>query len=122
MKTYKQSTKVFVLKLIVDAFFCLILIGFITFIYHVLEYLNQSITIGPKSVVLKKGILNIKTLDIRYNKINSINVDRGLLGRILGYGTILIFTGNDVSGIAFKNVDEPEMLKMEIDKMIDGDN
>lgn len=119
MKTYKQSTTMFVIAILIDLLLCCVFIGFFLLPIHILAYLNQSIIIGPKSVVLRTGILNIKTHDIRYSKINSIIVNRGILGRIFGYGTIVIFTGNDVAGLAFKDIDNPEEVKRELDNMIE---
>ena len=82
---------------------------------HFLNYKNSQIIIGPKSVVLRKGTINVHTHEIRYSKINSITVSKG----IFTLGTITIFSGNDVSGLQFNRLDDPHEVKREIDNKIE---
>lgn len=117
MKTYRTSRTMFMLAMTVDLLLLCPTFGIwiIFMIRHILTYMNQSLIIGQQGLVLKTGILRVQTHDIRYSKINSITVSKGMMGRMFGYGTITIFTGNDVSGIKFKNVDNPDQIKREID-------
>lgn len=117
MKTYRPSTVMLVIALTIDLMLMCVLIGFITMPIHLFGYFNQSLTLAEKSLILKTGILSSHVNDIRYSKINSIVVSQGILGSIFGYGTITIFTGNDVNGIQFMNVDNPGRLKAEIDNL-----
>jgi len=42
-----------------------------------------------KRVILKTGLLKIKTVEMFLNRVESVVVEQSILGRILGYGTIL---------------------------------
>jgi uncharacterized membrane protein YdbT with pleckstrin-like domain len=44
--------------------------------------------ITNKRVILKSGLFHRRTLELFLNKIESVSVDQGLMGRILGYGGI----------------------------------
>jgi len=109
----------FVITILFDLILGCAIIGFFLIPIHILSHMNQSLIIGTKSLVLKTGILSTHTHEIRYSKINSITVNRGILGSLLGFGTITIFAGNDVSGLKFKNLDSPDKVKREIDEMIE---
>lgn len=50
--------------------------------------------ITNKRLIIKTGVLSRKTLELNLSKIESVNVNQSILGRILGYGSIgVIGTG-----------------------------
>lgn len=50
--------------------------------------------ITNKRLIIKTGILSRKTLELNLSKIESVNVNQSILGRILGYGSLgVIGTG-----------------------------
>jgi len=65
--------------------------------------LTTELTITSKRVIYKSGLLSRTTVELNHNIIDSISVNQNILGRILGYGT-LIFRGTggektEVAGI-----------------------
>ena len=65
--------------------------GFLTFFIAPLIALSTSeFAITNKRVIIKVGVISRRTLEMNLNKIESVNVNQGILGRILGYGTIVI--------------------------------
>jgi len=109
---YKQSKLVFVK----DAILMLFGIGFITVIFTFLDYISNYLEVKDSSLLLKTGFLKVVRHEIQYNKINSITIEQSLFGRMFNYGTIVIVTGNNISGIKFKNIDNPEEIKNLIDE------
>jgi len=65
-------------------------------------------------VILKQGVLNKSSHEIPYHKIHSVSVTKGMFQRMLHAGNIVIMAGNDVSGLPFKNVEDPETIRDEI--------
>jgi uncharacterized membrane protein YdbT with pleckstrin-like domain len=60
--------------------------------YLVSKFSEFGIT--NKRLIIKTGILSRKTLELNLSKIESVNVNQSLLGRMLGYGSIgVIGTG-----------------------------
>lgn len=112
--TFRQSMSFLVRKLIVDGFLLMLLIGFFTGIKHILEYFNTQIQLTTKTVILKKGIFTSNVTEVPYSKVNSISVRKGVLGSMFGYGDLVILTGNDVAGIVFKGIENPDQIKMAI--------
>ena len=67
------------------------LIGFFTlFIAPALKRWSDEFVITNKRVIIKTGIFSRNTFEMNLNKIESVNVDQSIFGRMLGYGTITI--------------------------------
>ena len=63
-------------------------------IYPYLVSKFSEFGITNKRLIIKTGILSRRTLELNLSKIESVNVNQSLLGRILGYGSIgVIGTG-----------------------------
>lgn len=103
-----------------DIILMLVLIGFITFTLRLLRFLSESLKLEESHIKLKTGIISNHEVVIPYEKINSVSVKQGLLGLILNYGNIIIFTGNDSSGILFKDIDSPVKLRDLIQQKINS--
>jgi len=63
---------------------------FTLFIAPLIEYTTSEFAITNKRVIIKVGFISRRTLEMNLAKIESINVSQGLLGRMLGYGTIVV--------------------------------
>lgn len=113
-KLYRHTPKVFV----GDIVLMIVVIGFLTGAVHLLKYLSESLSLDDKHLKLKTGILSNHEVEIPFDKINTISVRQGLLGKILNFGDIVIHTGNDVSGIAFKSIDNPQQIKVLVQSKI----
>ncbi len=60
------------------------------FVIPLLKYLNSEFAITNKRIIIKYGSLSIKTLEMNISKVESVNVEQSFLGRLLGYGTIIV--------------------------------
>ena len=103
-------TEIFIFVLAISLFVIAIL---------TLKYFFTTVTAGPVDVEYRTGWLNTTNKHIPYDNINTVDVVISLAGKMLDFGTIKIFTGNDVEGIRFDNVDHPNELKDLIDVKID---
>ncbi len=64
------------------------------FIEPLIAYSTSEFAITNKRIIIKVGLISRRTLEMNLNKIESVNVDQSILGRMLGYGTInVIGTG-----------------------------
>lgn len=59
-------------------------------IYPLIKMKTDEFTITNKMLIIKTGLLSRKTLEMNLSKIESVNVDQGIIGRIFGYGTIRV--------------------------------
>ena len=86
----------------------------------IFTYYKNYVVLTDDTVVLKRGLVDVRSVDIPYSKINSIRVERGLLGRFYGFGDVIIMSGNDVVGEAIKGIISPENLKEDIQERINN--
>lgn len=82
--------------------------------YLRLKYLEQGLT--NKRVILKRGIVSRKTDEMKIKSIETVEIDQGIFGRILGFGTIKV-TGRGISDVVFKNIDDPMSVKKTIESV-----
>ena len=54
-----------------------------------LRWIDEFV-ITNKRVIIKTGFIARKTLELNLTKIESVGVDQSILGRLLGYGRIII--------------------------------
>ena len=60
------------------------------FIVPIIQFTTSEFAITTKRIIIKVGLISRKTLEMNLQKIETVNVDQGILGRILGYGTITV--------------------------------
>ena len=62
---------------------------------------TTEIAITTKRVIAKFGFIRRSTVEINLSKVESIQVDQGILGRLFDFGTVIIAgAGNPVAPIA----------------------
>ena len=92
----------------------LILLPLAIYEYLQLRFLEQGVT--NKRVILKRGIISRQTEEMKLTSIETVEIDQGILGRILGFGTVKV-TGRGMSDVVFKGVDDPMQVKREIESV-----
>ena len=60
------------------------------FIAPIIASATSEFAITNRRVIIKVGWVARRTIELNLSKIESVKVNQGLLGRILGYGTIII--------------------------------
>src|SRR6185436_18149136 len=65
-------------------------VGLIFLVWAFVIYKTTEIAITSKRIIAKFGFISRRTIEINLQKIESIQVDQHILGRLLGYGTIVI--------------------------------
>lgn len=63
---------------------------FTLFISPIIRYNTSEFAITNKRIIIKEGLLRIRTVELNITKVESVNIDQSILGRILGYGSIII--------------------------------
>lgn len=79
-----------------------------------LKVQEQGVT--NKRVILKKGIIGRQTEEMKLRSIETVEIDQGVFGRMLGFGTVRV-TGRGVSDIFFKGIDDPMAVKRAIESV-----
>jgi uncharacterized membrane protein YdbT with pleckstrin-like domain len=91
----------------------------ITLVFALYEYLRvrhieQGVT--NKRVIFKTGIISRKSEEMKLASVETVEIDQGIFGRLLGYGNIKV-TGRGTSDVLFRLVDDPMTVKRQIESV-----
>lgn len=78
----------------------IVIVLFVLLWSHVVTQCREFV-ITNKRIVLKTGLFSRETKEFRYEKLESCVVKQGVMGRVFGYGTIII------RGVGGNIIDEP---------------
>jgi len=51
---------------------------------------TSEFAVTNKRIVIKLGLISRRTIEMNLSKVESVIVDQSILGRLLGYGTIIV--------------------------------
>lgn len=86
------------------------------FIAPLIDRYTDEFAITNKRVIIKTGLISRKTFEMNHSKIESVNVDQGILGRIFGFGTITIVGSGGTKEI-FPNIKNPIEFRKKFQEM-----
>jgi uncharacterized membrane protein YdbT with pleckstrin-like domain len=65
-------------------------LGILFWIAAVLRYVTTELAFTNKRVIAKFGFISRRTIELKIEKVESVQVNQGILGRIFNYGTLVI--------------------------------
>jgi uncharacterized membrane protein YdbT with pleckstrin-like domain len=96
----------------------LVLVAAVAWGSGVLRRNSVEAAITNKRVLIKAGVLQRRTLELFLAKIEGISVEEPLLGKLLGYGTVIVRgTGGTLE--AFPLIDRPLEFRRQIQGHMD---
>ena len=84
----------------------------------IINYLSAEFGITNKRVLKKVGFIRIYSREIMLSKIESIQAEQSLLGRLLGYGSIVV-CGTGGSRDQFMGIDDPLYFRQQVQEQIE---
>jgi uncharacterized membrane protein YdbT with pleckstrin-like domain len=97
----------------------LIAVAAIIFAYSVVKKNATEIAVTDRRVIIKTGLTSRRSLEIMLAKVESIGIDETLMGRMLGYGTVVIH-GTGGTPEPFRKIAHPSEFRMAVQQQIDG--
>jgi membrane protein YdbS with pleckstrin-like domain len=94
-----------------------IIVGLLLAIWH---YHANRYILTTRRVIIKKGLISVKLISALYDKITHIEVDQGIMDRlIMKHGNIIVNTaGGNSDVIKISNIDEPIKFKNLLERLI----
>ena len=92
-------------------------IGLLTAIGPAVRYASSEFAVTDKRVVAKLGFIERESLETLLSKIEAIGVDQGIVGRMLGFGTITI-TGTGGTEESFPRIADPLEFRRQIQSQV----
>jgi uncharacterized membrane protein YdbT with pleckstrin-like domain len=65
-------------------------IGLVFLIWAYVRYKTTELAITSRRVIVKSGFIRRRTIEININKVESIQVDQEILGRMFNFGTLVV--------------------------------
>ena len=85
-------------------------IGLLLWLWAWMVYTTTELAITNKRVIAKTGLVQRRTIEMFLEKIESIQVDQGVLGRLFNFGSVVI-SGTGVHSAPFKSISDPVALR-----------
>lgn len=86
-------------------------VGF--FVWEQVIYTTSEFAVTDRRVIVKVGWIKRRTLETMLGKIEALGVDQGLLGRLLGFGTITV-TGTGGTQETFHQIAAPLEFRKQV--------
>ena len=94
-----------------------ILIGIAKAISSYISFSTSEFAVTNQRVIAKVGFIRRNSLEVLLGKIEAIQVNQDILGRILGYGSITV-SGTGGTRDQFHNISDPLELRRKIQEQI----
>jgi len=100
------------------ALVCVVAAGALFFI-GILRRNATEMAVTSKRVIVKTGIAELRTVEILLSRIESVAVDEPALGRLLGYGTVIV-RGTGGTPETFEKIYHPLEFREQVQRQIAG--
>ena len=94
----------------------LLFLGVVSLIQRLLIKVSSVYAVTNKRVILKTGVISRRALDLILAKCEGIQIKQTILGRLFGFGTLIITTGGATNHYPF--VSNSLQFKREINNQI----
>jgi uncharacterized membrane protein YdbT with pleckstrin-like domain len=85
-------------------------------IYEYLRVKHTELGLTNKRVISKTGIISRRSEEMKLGSIETVEIDQGVIGRILGYGNIRV-SGRGISDVVLARVKDPMAVKRAIESI-----
>lgn len=85
-------------------------------IYEYLRVRYTELGVTNKRVIFKTGIISRLSEEMKLASVETVEIDQGVLGRILGYGNIRV-SGRGISDVLLSRVKDPMAVKRAIESI-----
>lgn len=80
----------------------ILLVGLVALLRSWIRKVTTEVAVTNKRVIKKTGLIQRLTAEMNMDKVESVDVDQSILGRLLDYGTIVIRgTGSGLEGLRY---------------------
>ena len=84
-----------------------------------LRVLTTELALTNKRVIAKVGLIRRKTVELRLEKVESLMVNQGILGRMLNYGSVSV-TGTGGTKTPIPYISDPASFRMVVNEFLEN--
>ncbi len=82
-----------------------------------LKYLFTEYGLTNNRVITKTGVISRSTEEMKLSKVETVEIKQSILGRIIGYGNVIV-SGTGSSNVIISKVSNPIEVKKKIDSQL----
>jgi uncharacterized membrane protein YdbT with pleckstrin-like domain len=87
-------------------------------LYVIIKRNSTEIAVTNRRVIIKTGMASRRSLELMLPKVESIGIDETVMGRMLGYGTVVIH-GTGGTPEPFRKIAHPSEFRQRVQEQID---
>jgi uncharacterized membrane protein YdbT with pleckstrin-like domain len=96
----------------------LLVVGFVSFGVALLKRNATEMAVTDRRVIVKQGIGSRRTLELLLSKVDSIDVEESVTGRVLGFGTVIV-RGTGGTPEPFETIGHPIEFRKQVQQQIE---
>ncbi len=105
--------------LVITVGITLLVFSFISMLKAFIKRTTTELVVTSKRVIAKFGLIKRETVELNHSKVESFNVDQSVLGRIFGFGTLII-NGTGGNQTPIPEIDSPLDFRRSAMEVIDA--
>jgi uncharacterized membrane protein YdbT with pleckstrin-like domain len=97
----------------------LLVAGLVVLAWPLIARRSTELVITNKRLIAKAGIVSTQSIEIRFDRIESVRVNQSLIGRILNYGDIVV-TGTGSTFDPIPNIASPMQFRTALNQAMEA--
>jgi uncharacterized membrane protein YdbT with pleckstrin-like domain len=94
-------------------------VGLVILLAAFIKRQSSDFAVTNKRVMMKVGVFRTRSIELLLSKIEAISVDQSVMGRIFGYGDIVV-TGSGGTKEAFSKIQSPLAFRRAVQSVTDA--
>ena len=99
----------------------LVLFAALLFIWPFIARWSTELAITDKRLIAKYGVLSTHSIEIRFDKIETVRVTQGLIGKVLNYGDIVV-TGTGSTFDPIRSIANPMAFRAALNQAMEAND
>jgi uncharacterized membrane protein YdbT with pleckstrin-like domain len=95
-----------------------LVIGLVVIISALIQRQTTELVLTDRRIITKRGLVSRDTVEMNLNKVESIHVNQGLMGRILNYGDVTV-VGTGASLEPLRGIARPLELRKKLGEIVE---
>ena len=104
----------------INYFVCIALFWTVIGTYYLIRLFFDEIILTNRQFYVRTGIIGRNVVSTPLRKINNVRFEQGIIGRILGFGTIYVESAATLGISGYDWIADPAKVKSIIDQAIDA--
>ncbi len=96
----------FTMHIVIGVLLAVVIVGLLVLGWVYVKVKATEVAITSKRIILKEGLISRSTVEINLGKVESVRVDQSLMGRLLGFGTLVI-SGTGMAAAPIQGIADP---------------